>query len=152
MIIRNTTELPNGNVLGHLHVAICTTKFFKSDIMPSHEEAMKQIHRWTCKWIKDELTAFANQREKAFEFTNLSDHMASFIMTVRAKIINQASYNDMLKAIDVHQNTLRHLLPSEDSQQRNWIPIINEIIHHAHHHLHQQQQRPVSGHAELAQK
>jgi hypothetical protein len=143
MIIRNYSELQSGYVLTVLHIQAGTHTHSRVEVVKP-TVAKETMQRWIAAWMKAELTRFVNQREKALGIVGLGLQCQWMVDCVREKILKTANYYKLCENIDTHQHILRQLLPSNSSPHRSWISIIEEIIHHAHHHLHQKSDRQVS--------
>ncbi|MFA6261058.1 MAG: hypothetical protein WC760_06300 [Bacteroidia bacterium] len=148
MIILNPGKLQNGQFIAHLHIEIPHTHgkliFSKSQICSSRDQLDTIAQNWLSKWIRSELTKFVHQRENALQVAGyLPMNQKAFHIIIR-QIIPYTKFNELCTAIDKHQNALRQILPHNDSPQSGWIRIIEEIIHSAHDHIHQQYNRSIS--------
>jgi hypothetical protein len=143
MIIANHTTLPDGRCLTHLYVEIYRSKHTRTDIYANEQLGREAINRWICAFFKAELTRFVNQRAKAYEHINLITQQQPYIDTVRTKVLSAPNLLVLCNRIDAHQQALRALLPSDSSPQASWTPIIEYIIHHAHHAIYPKQVRQV---------
>lgn len=83
-------------------------------------------------WIKDELKKFCNQREHALkEVGMLSVIMIARLEKVRKTASGGLDHLELCQAIVKLQDEIRMLVPSSNSRQYYWAPVVDEIIHYA---------------------
>lgn len=143
MIIANHTTLPDGRCLTQLYVEIYRANHTRAEIFGNEQLGREAIARWMCSFFKAELTRFVNQRAKAYEHINLATQMEPYINTVRSQVLSAPNLLVLCTRIDAHQNAIRAMLPSDSSPQASWTPIIEYIIHHAHHAIYPKPVREV---------
>lgn len=142
MIIRNFTELPGGSILAHLYIQVGRAQMSKAEVFSHKTPAAAAMQRWITAWLKAEITRFINQREKAYQAVMDKSHQW-MIDAIRQKVLVQPHYTSLCQCICSFSEILRNLLPSSNSPQYGWTPIIDYIINHAHQITNAQHQRSV---------
>jgi Asp-tRNA(Asn)/Glu-tRNA(Gln) amidotransferase B subunit len=106
---------------------------YYNGFVDSPRKAKQWFEKKMNSWIKDELKKFCNQREHALqEVGMLSMNMIARVETVRKTATGGAGHLELCKAIVNHQDDIRMLVPSPNSRQYYWAPVVEEIIHYAY--------------------
>lgn len=137
MIYRNLAHGQN-EILATLAIKInrpnaSTYEAYYNGFVDSPRKAKQWFEKQMRSWIKDELKKFCNQREQALKNVGLlSLIMMARLENVRKTATGETNHLELCNAIVKYQDDFRMLVPSPNSRQYYWAPVIEEIIHYAH--------------------